>query len=430
MATLAAALVFAATASASGSGSFSPTGSLGAARAGPTATLLGDGRVLVAGGTPTFGTYLDSAEVFNPATNSFSPTGPLLNARGFAGAARLPNGKVLIAGGDDALFSTTETAELFDPATNTFSATNPMGTALASMATAPLPDGRVLLAGGFTGGFSGTTIDTAQIFDPATNTFSPISGTMTSPRSGALAAPLPDGRVLIAGGYNGTSGGYVASAETFNPGTGTFSAVGSMSTGRSDPAGGQLPDGRVLVAGGYDGTGAVSSAEVFDPKTNTFSSAGVGSMSGLRDAAGGSPLADGRVLLAGGSTDTGPDSTLSSAEIYAATNTFSYSVKGKSLVVTIQATGKVSVSDAASPLNASAAKKTKKKRKLLLKASSASGDPTTITVPLVLSKLAKQRLRQKGKVTVSARITFTPQGGLANTQNAKLKIKGKKPKKH
>jgi hypothetical protein len=152
-------------------------------------------------------------------------------------------------------------------------------------------------------------------------------------------------------------------------------------------------------------------------------------LGGIRDAAAGSPLADGRVLIAGGATDTGPSSTLSSAEIYAATNTFSYRVKGKSLVVTVQATGKVSLGDAASPLSASTAKK-KKMPKLLLKTSSASGDPPTITVPLVLSKLAKQRLRQKGKVTVSARITFTPQGGLANTQNAKLKIKGKKPKKH
>ncbi|HEX3561202.1 MAG TPA: hypothetical protein VHU24_00075 [Solirubrobacterales bacterium] len=70
-----------------------------------------------------------------------------------------------------------------------------------------------------------------------------------------------------------------------------------------------------------------------------------------------------------------------------------------------------------------------KKRRLLLKPSSASGDPPTITVPLRLSKLAKRKLRQTGKVTVNARIAFTPHGGLANTQTAKLRIKGKRKKK-
>jgi hypothetical protein len=82
------------------------------------------------------------------------------------------------------------------------------------------------------------------------------------------------------------------------------------------------------------------------------------------------------------------------------------------------------VNDAAAPLNASTAKK--KKRKPLLRSSDTSGDPPTITVALHLSKLAKQRLRRTGKVAMTARITFAPQGGLANTQTAKLKIKGRR----
>ena len=113
-------------------------------------------------------------------------------------------------------------------------------------------------------------------------------------------------------------------------------------------------------------------------------------------------------------------------------NTFSSAVKGKKLIVSVKTSGTVSVSDAAAPLSAAAAKK--KKRKLLLKASTAWGGPPTITVPLSLTKAAKSKLKQKGKVTVKARITFTPDDlpgtqTLPNTQTAKLKIKGKSKKK-
>jgi hypothetical protein len=180
----------------------------------------------------------------------------------------------------------------------------------------------------------------------------------------------------------------------------------------------------VLVAGGAYNDGAdhyLSSAEVFNPATNSFSPAGIGSMGTAREEAAAAPLPDGRVLVAGGRTGS---SFLSSAEIFAATNAFSFAVQGRKLLVSVQATGKVSVSDGAAPLSASAAKK--KKRRVLLKPSSASGDPPTIAVALGLSKQAKQKLRRKGKVTVNARITFAPQGGLATTQTAKLKVKAKR----
>jgi hypothetical protein len=103
-------------------------------------------------------------------------------------------------------------------------------------------------------------------------------------------------------------------------------------------------------------------------------------------------------------------------------NAFTAHVRGKTLLVDVSAPGSVGVADAAAPLSAVTSKK---KRKLLLKPSSASGNPPTISVPLHLSKLAKQKLRQKGKVTLKARVTFTPTGGTAATQTAKLKIKGK-----
>jgi hypothetical protein len=97
-------------------------------------------------------------------------------------------------------------------------------------------------------------------------------------------------------------------------------------------------------------------------------------------------------------------------------------LKGKRLIVSVQAAGTVAVSDPASPLEAS---NSKRNRRLLLKPSSASGGPGVIVVPLRLSNLAKAMLRKKHKVKVRATITFAPRGTLANTQTAKLKIRTK-----
>jgi hypothetical protein len=113
-------------------------------------------------------------------------------------------------------------------------------------------------------------------------------------------------------------------------------------------------------------------------------------------------------------------------------NAFTFGVSGKKLIVSVQTRGTVSVSDAAAPLAASSAKK--KKRRPFLKPSTASGGPPTITVALSLTKGAKSKLKTKGKVTVNARIRFTPDGlpgpqSAPNTQTAKLKLKGKRKKK-
>jgi hypothetical protein len=275
------------------------------------------------------------------------------------------------------------------------------------------------------GGNDGATrLSSAEVFNPATNAFAPVND-MGSDLARAAAAPLPDGRVLIAGGTNGAP---LSSAVIFDPATNSFSSagLGAMSTARQAPAAVPLPDGRVLVSGGVfiEGPGGyLASAEVFNPATNAFSSAGIGAMSTARTGAAAATLPDGRVLVAGGYDGS---TRFSSAEIFAATNAFGFAVKGQKLLVSVQASGKVSVSDVAARLNASTAKKPK--RRLLLKSSDASGDPPTITVALHLSKLAKERLRRRGKVALRASIRFAPLGGLANTQSAKLKIKGKKKK--
>ena len=133
---------------------------------------------------------------------------------------------------------------------------------------------------------------------------------------------------------------------------------------------------------------------------------------------------------AGDTTSFGTDYTRYIYQGVRASNAFSFAVHGSKLRVSVKTSGKVSVSDAAVPLSASAAKK---KRKLLLKPSSASGGAPTITVPISLTKAAKSSLKKKGKVTAKARITFTPEDGFPNpqssTRTAKLKIKGKRKKK-
>jgi hypothetical protein len=110
-------------------------------------------------------------------------------------------------------------------------------------------------------------------------------------------------------------------------------------------------------------------------------------------------------------------------------NDFTYFVKGKKLEVIVSVPGSVDVTDAASVKSALAAKKKMKKTKVSLRPSSAFGGPGTIEVPLNLTKLAKRELKRKGKRTLAAKITFTPQGGLANTKTATLKLKGKRKRR-
>jgi Ca2+-binding RTX toxin-like protein len=317
---VAAVLGFAPQASAARSGFFSPTGPMTVSRTGAVAAPLPDGRVLVAGGSVNpFINTLPTAEVFNPATNSFSAAGigSMSVARYGAVAVPLSDGRVLVAGGFNHQDSYLSSAEVFDPATNSFSSAGigSMSTPRDEAMAAPLPDGRVLVAGGFNGGGS---LSSAEVFNPSTNSFSSTGiGSMFTTRYGAVAALLPDGRVLVAGGFVHDFAFPSEGAQVFDPTTNTFdeSGIGSTLTPRSGAAAAPLPDG-ALVAGGFNGAGAVSSAEVYDPALDIFIRAGIGSMSVSRDGAVAAPLPGGRVLVAGGSDSSG-GGVLTSAEIFA-----------------------------------------------------------------------------------------------------------------
>lgn len=417
MASAALALLAAQSVSAAGSGSFTPTGPMGGPRVFHAAAPLPDGRVLVVGGSVDGASGpggLATTEIFSPATGNFAP-GPSMGViRNGPVAAPLKDGRVLVAGGRGPLSS----AQIYDPATNTFSGTGIMQDARESAAAVTLPDGRVLVMGGF----DGTYLDTAEIWDPATNLWTPTNS-MRDQRAYPGAAPLPDGRVLVAGGYDG---GVLRSAEIYDPATGTFSSsgVGNVTppVGHRGAGLAPLPDGRVLVAGGDVAGTALTFAEAFDAATLAFSPAGIGEMGTPHGFTAAVPLADGRVLVMGGLSDAG---ITAKAEIFAATNTFTYSLSGRRLLVTVKAAGTVELVAAPAGKGKPAAAK-KPKRKALLRPASADGGPGTIEVPLLLTKAAKSRLKRSGKVKLPAQISFSPIGGLTASQTATLKLKLKR----
>jgi hypothetical protein len=281
----------------SDAGSVEPGGNMTVRRAAHSATLLPNGKVLIAGGMQRDGDLLSSAELYDPATRTFSPTGSLLGERVGHTATMLPNGKVLIAGGFGP--GVLSSAELYDPATGRFTPTGSTSARRGGFTATLLPNGKVLITGGADGGPHAS----AELYDPVTGRFTP-TGSMAEARSAHTATLLPGGKVLVAGGGTGDAGGTVlSSAEIYDPATGTFSPTGSMSVVRHKHAAMLLPDGRVLVIGGSnsrDWRGRYMTSEIYDPARGAFASAGNMSAARFKLSDAVALLPDGRSLVAGG----------------------------------------------------------------------------------------------------------------------------------
>jgi hypothetical protein len=241
-----------------------------------------------------------AAELYDPSMKRFSQTGSMHARRTLHTATLLDNGKVLIAGGDDGTTSLTA-SELYDPASQKFIATGEMSIGRTDCTATRLANGKVLIAGGFQllPDFSGSVLDTAEIYDPVTGSFS-LTGTMTSTREMHTATLLLDGRVLITGGVNNDEG-VLDTAEFYDPATGLFSAAGHMTTSRYGHLAAPLGDGDVLIAGGVDDAGSsLNSAELFVASTHEFTK--VSAMPHDRFYVGATPLSDSEILVAGGYT--------------------------------------------------------------------------------------------------------------------------------
>lgn len=291
------------------SGQVLPTGSLSTARASHTATLLPNGKVLIAGGMEAAGA---TAELYDPARGSVAPAGRMrFDRSGGHAAALLPNGNVLLAGGWSGT-AVTANAEVYDPSTSTFAATGVMSLPRSGYTATLLSTGKVLIVGGFDGK---RRLESAELYDPRAGIFVPTGG-MSQPRAEHAAALMADGRLLVTGGNQG-SGQVLAGVEVYDPSTGTFHQTGDMTVIRHKHAAIALPDGRVLITGGSDardGRGQHASAETYNPVSGTFSS--VSNMNAKRFKLPQAVvlLGTGKVLVAGGNEQV---------EVYdPATNTF------------------------------------------------------------------------------------------------------------
>lgn len=271
---------------------FSSTGSMSVARNQPAATLLPTGKVLVTGGSDLI-TFKSSAELYDPTTGTFSPTGSMASFRLGHSSTLLLNGKVLVSGGENN--SASKPAELYDPLTGVFTPTGiPLGARTNCPATL-LQNGNVLFVGGLTG--PGPLV---EIYDSVTGQFASVdTGSAAIPQSSHSAALLRDGRVLVTGGFGGSTFTQLATAFLYDPVSNVFSQTGSMSTPRVGHASILLGNGRVLIVGGGSGNGLPLNAELYDPLTGTFSLTGLPSVPNrLTHTV--TLLPDGAVLVAGG----------------------------------------------------------------------------------------------------------------------------------
>jgi hypothetical protein len=327
-------------------GTFAVTGSMAHARDGHTATLLKDGRVLIAGACDSvFSDFANSgfvtAEIYDPSTGKFTPTGNMIVRRCDHTATVLSDGRVLMVGGDVGF---TTIAELYNPITGTFTPAGITGinTGLYDHAANLLQDGRVLIS-------SSTA---AEFYDPVTGIFSPagplkdwgtrsvvlkdgrllivtpsevsiydvvndsLQPVATFPGTYSVAPSvtlLANGDVLIAGGAVSPQLGYTTSrAWLYNYRLKTLERTGDMLFQREYATATLLPNGHVLIVGGYDDAtyngGYLSQVEEYDPLTGRFTYVGPDAWG--RDSATATLLPNGTVLITGGDSYTNIPSEL------------------------------------------------------------------------------------------------------------------------
>ena len=282
------------------------------------AVAAADGSVLLIGGSRGEFTISDAIERFDPATGQIRRIGTLPpGGRAMASATRLATGQILLAGG---VSSSTDwrRADFVDERTGAVTPAGTLSVVRVEHAAVRLADGRVLVTGGHSAGEQARlgVSDSAEIWEPATGTFRRLPRPMTIARAGHSATLLPDGRVLIAGGYS-TAAGYVF-AEIFDPRDESFSALPDVQPLRALHAALPSDDGRVLLLGGETVVPGdeeplpMSSVLRFDPATGRFTR--LPALTMPRTMVRAALLPDGRALLFGG--QHGLEGYAETAELY------------------------------------------------------------------------------------------------------------------
>jgi len=279
-------------------GNWTVTGSMITSRAGFTATMLTNGKILVAGpkdaGTP---------EIYDP-SGTWESTDPLTTVRSMHSAVLLQSGQVLITGGENNIESYLRSAERFDPSTSSWELTGNMNIDRGDTTTTPLSNGKTLVVGG---GYRGRT---SGLYDPVSGTWTFAGSLNVARHQEHTATYLPDGRVLVTGGWN-PDDYQLCSTEIYSPTNDLWTPTDDMNVCRQGHAAILLPDGNVLVAGGRDSSGYVGSAELYAPATGAWSL--TANMAYMRAWFTATQLADGRTLVIGGGSNIG---NLKNAELY------------------------------------------------------------------------------------------------------------------
>lgn len=254
---------------------------------GHTATVMDDGKILVVGDDD-----YASAEIYDPSSDNWSDAGTLNHPRVWASSTLLGDGRVLVAGGEDRsslgrkMF---DSAEIYDPSTNEWTVTDSMEQVHAGHGVAHMNDGKILVIGNFLN----------EVFDPSTDTWSPVGKTIRERLRGFTTTVWNDGTVFITGGeyqaatnWYGPTSNPIAHVETYDPSKGVWTANTPLTVSKQFHSGIKLDDNTFLIIGGAD-------MESYDRGTNLWTATG-SLLNERMEKFTATQLNDGRILIVGG----------------------------------------------------------------------------------------------------------------------------------